>query len=78
AEILPAWEHVDAALEAVVSQARDRGELRQDRSPSELTRVFLTLVNGLVMEHWFQGSSIKLADIPGLAVDYFLDGAAPR
>ncbi|MCP3939180.1 MAG: TetR/AcrR family transcriptional regulator [Actinomycetia bacterium] len=78
AGILPAWEPIDAELEAIVERAQGRGELRSDRPALELTRMFLTLVNGLVMEHWFPGSSIVLADIPELAVDYFLDGALPR
>ena len=41
-------------------------------------RVFFTLTNGLLLEHWLPGSKIALADIPELAVDYYLDGAAGR
>ena len=37
--------------------------------------MFLTLVNGLMLEHWMPGSSIALDDIADLAVEYYLDGA---
>lgn len=78
AELLPVWDSLDEVVTTVVAVAQGRGELRADRSADELARVFLTLVNGLVLEHWLPNASIALDDIPTLAVDYYLDGAAPR
>ena len=77
-EILPAWEPADQEITSLMERAQQRGEMRTDRSPSELMRVFFTLTNGLLLEHWLPGSKIALADIPELAVDYYLDGAAGR
>lgn len=74
-QLLPAWEPVDAALIDVVERAQEGGELRSDRSAVELARIFTTLVNGLLLEHWTPGSSVRLEDIADLAVDYYLDGA---
>jgi TetR/AcrR family fatty acid metabolism transcriptional regulator len=76
-ELLPAWDPVDAELRIVIERAQGRGELRADRTPEELTRMFLTLVNGLMLEHWMPNSQIGLEDIAALAVDYYLDGARP-
>ena len=75
-QLLPAWEPVDAMLIDVVTRAQQRGELRVDRSAVEMARIFTTLVNGLLLEHWTPGSSVKLDDIADLAVDYYLDGTA--
>jgi AcrR family transcriptional regulator len=77
-EILPAWEPVDCEIELMMERAQQRGELRGDRSAEELMRVFFTLTNGLLLEHWLPGSDLDLADIPRLAVDYYLDGAGSR
>lgn len=74
-EILPAWEPVDRQILVLIERARERGELRVDRSADELMRVFFTLTNGLLLEYWLPGSDLALADIPELAVDYYLDGA---
>lgn len=74
-QLLPAFDPVDAELHRVIEQAQHRGELRSDRTSNELSRMFLTLVNGLMLEHWMPGSSIKLEDIADLSVDYYLDGA---
>ena len=74
-QLLPAFDPVDAELRRVIEQAQQRGELRSDRTAEELTRMFLTLVNGLMLEHWMPGSSIALDDIADLAVEYYLDGA---
>lgn len=76
-QLLPAWDPVDAELVEVVALAQERGELRADRAPAELARIFTTLVNGLLLEHWTPGSTVKLDDIADLAVDYYLDGARP-
>lgn len=75
-ELLPAWDPVDAALARAVERGQRSGELRTDRSSEELTRLFITLVNGLLFEHWLPASEIALADIPELAVDFYLRGAA--
>jgi AcrR family transcriptional regulator len=77
-EILPAWEPVDREITLLMSRAQERGELRTDRSPEELMRVFLTVTNGLLLEHWVPGSDIALDDIPDLVIDYYLDGARSR
>lgn len=77
-EILPAWEPVDQEIETMLARAQQRGELRADRSAEELMRVFFTLTNGLLLEHWLPGSDLELTDIPELAVDYYLDGAVTR
>jgi len=74
-QLLPAWDPVDAALVAVIERAQNQGELRSDRTPAELARIYTTLVNGLLLEHWTPGSSVRLTDIADLAVDYYLDGA---
>ena len=74
-QLLPAWDPVDAALVAVIERAQNQGELRADRTPAELARIYTTLVNGLLLEHWTPGSSVRLTDIADLAVDYYLDGA---
>lgn len=76
AELMPSWDPVDDAILALVQLGQASGELRTDRSAQELARIFTTLVNGLLVEHWLPGSDIALADIPALAVDYYLEGAA--
>lgn len=74
-QLLPAWDSVDAEIKVVVTRAQARGELRSDRTPDELARIFATLVNGLMLEHWLPGSTVSLDDIAELSVDYYLDGA---
>lgn len=74
-QLLPAWDSVDAEIKDVVTRAQARGELRSDRTPDELARIFATLVNGLMLEHWLPGSTVSLDDIAELSVDYYLDGA---
>ena len=69
---------VDREVTAVVAGTQQRGELRQDRSAEELMRVFFTLTNGLLFEHWLDGSALGLDDIPHLAVDFYLEGAVAR
>jgi len=69
-EILPAWDPVDQEITEMMEEAQRRGELRTDRSADELMRVFFTLTNGLLLEHWLPGSGMVLTDIPELAVDY--------
>lgn len=76
-QILPAWDPVDREIERIITTAQRRGELRADRSAEELVRVFFTLTNGLLIEHWLPGSNVELTDIPALVVDYYLDGALP-
>jgi len=78
AELVPAWDPVDAEIERVVERAQKRGELRADRTPAELTRFLLTLMNGMLLEHWFPDSDIQLDDIPVLVLHYYLDGARTR
>lgn len=74
-QLLPAWDPVDEEMARVIVQAQEAGELRTDRTPAELARMFVALVNGLMLEHWMPGSSVQLDDIADLAVDYYLDGA---
>lgn len=76
AQLLPAWDPVDAHIESVIIRGQERGELRTDRSPAELTRFFVSLVNGFLLEHWFPDSTVGLEDIPELVLDYYLDGAS--
>ena len=78
ADLVPAWDPVDAEIERLIGRAQERGELRDDRSARELTRFFVTLVNGLLVDHWFPESDIQLDDIPTLVLDYYLDGARTR
>lgn len=77
-EIMPAWDPVDRMITTIMERAQASGELRRDRAPEELMRVFFTLTNGLLIEHWIPGSDLELTDIPELAVDYYLDGALAR
>lgn len=78
ADLLPAWDPVDAEIQRVVENAQERGELRSDRSSIELTRFLLTLTNGMLLEHWFPDSDLTLDEIPELVLDYYLDGARTR
>ena len=75
AELMPSWDPVDEAVVAIMEAAQQSGEVRGDRTPEELARLFATLSTGLLFEHWLPGSKIELADIPALVVDYYLDGA---
>lgn len=78
-ELLPEGDPVDAAIMQAVTCGQAAGELRSDRDARELTRMFNTLVMGMLFEHWLPDSVTSLADIPELAVDYYLEGAgAPR
>lgn len=77
-ELVPAWDPVDAEIERIIEVAQASGELRPDRTPAELTRFYLTLFNGLLLEHWFPDSTLELDDIPDLVLDYYLDGARTR
>lgn len=74
-ELLPERDPVDAAIMRVVERGQAAGELRIDREPRELARMFTTLVVGMLFEHWLPDSDTALADIPELAVDYYLQGA---
>lgn len=75
AELLPAWDPVDEAVVHIMERGQAAGEIREDRTAEELARVFATLVTGQLFEHWLPGSSVELAEIPELVVDYYLDGA---
>lgn len=74
-QLLPTGDPVDEAIVAIVVRGQASGELRSDRTAEELTRLFSTLVTGLLFDHWLPGSKIALDDIPDLVVDYYLDGA---
>jgi AcrR family transcriptional regulator len=74
-ELLPDWDPVDVAVLEIMERGQQSGELRTDRSATELARVFITLVNGLLFEHWLPDSAVSSDDIPRLAIDYYLDGA---
>jgi TetR/AcrR family transcriptional regulator len=77
AQLLPSWDPVDEAVLRVIRRGQQAGELRNDRSAGELARIFTTLVNGLLFEHWLPDSDVGLDDIPRLVVDFYLDGARP-
>jgi AcrR family transcriptional regulator len=56
-----------------------RGEVRGDATVDELALVFVGLGDLALVSHWGSGGVWpSLEDIPGLVVDVFLDGAAPR
>ena len=68
--------YVDDVLMSVIGRARERGELRTDRTTEELVQLFAAVVNGLLMERWFPGGTLALDDIARLAVDQYLHGAS--
>ena len=74
AALLPAVDPSDQALEVVIGRGQETGEVRADRSASELTRVLRSLISGLIFERWMPESTLQLDDIPELAVDLFLQG----
>lgn len=74
AALLPAVDPSDEALEAVIARGQESGEIRADRSAAELTRVLRSLVSGLIFERWLPDSTLELDDIPGVAVDLYLQG----
>jgi hypothetical protein len=43
-----------------------------------MTRLFLTMQSGLLLEHFLFPDQVPLEDVPDLVVEYFLDGARPR
>jgi hypothetical protein len=56
--------------------AQSAGEVGSERTPRELAKFFMTVVNGLLLEHWLPESTVSLDDIPGLAVDLYLHGVS--
>lgn len=68
----------DERLREALLAGQEAGEIRADRTVDELARMFATLSNGLLLEHWLPDSPIMLDDIPVLLVDYFLEGAVAR
>ena len=68
----------DERLRAILGDGQQSGEIRSDKSVDELSRMFATLSNGLLLEHWLPDSPIHMKDIPALLVEYFLNGAATR
>ncbi len=67
----------DKRLRSVLAAGQQAGEIRDDRTVEELARIFATLSNGLLFEHWLPDSPIRMEEIPELLVDYFLEGAQP-
>ncbi len=47
-----------------------------ERTPRELAKLFMTVVNGLLLERWLPKSTVGLDDIPELAVDLYLHGVS--
>lgn len=76
--LLPSWDPLDAELLRLMDQGRERGELRRDLSAEDHVRMFAALVNGLLIELWLPNSTLDLAELPAMAVDFFLSGAAER
>ena len=74
AALLPAVDPSDEAIEAAITRGQQAGEIRTDRSATELTRVLRSLVSGLIFEYWLPGSKLELDDIPELVVDLYLNG----
>ena len=74
AALLPAVDPSDEAIEAAITRGQQAGEIRTDRSATELTRVLRSLVSGLIFEYWLPGSKLELNDIPELVVDLYLNG----
>ncbi len=78
ARLLPAWDPLDAEVEAIVGRGQKNGELRTDRSAAELTRIYTTVINGMMLEHWMPDSDLGLDAIPDLVLDYYLEGVRAR
>ena len=76
AEILRAWDPLDAVVERIMERAQLAGEVGLERTPRELAKLFMTVVNGLLLEHWLPKSTVGLDDIPELAVDLYLHGVS--
>jgi len=68
----------DERLRSILAGGQRSGEIRNDRTVEELARMFATLSNGLLLEHWLPDSPISMQDIPTLLVGYFLEGAQQR
>ncbi len=78
ADLLPAWEPLDAEVRDIIEAGQKAGELRSDRPAKDLAGIFLMLSNGMLFEHWISPDAVPLDTIPAEAVAYFLDGAAHR
>lgn len=78
AELMPAWKPLDDEVREIIEAGQKAGELRGDRSASDLAGIFLMLSNGMLFEHWISPDAVPLATIPAESVAYFFDGAAER
>jgi AcrR family transcriptional regulator len=68
-----------AAAEAVIAAAQTTGEVRTDRSSSELALQFVGLLSLHYVQHWgSDGVWPSMDAIPELVVSAFWDGAAAR
>lgn len=67
------------AVAEVLEAGAAAGELRRDRSVSELALAFVGMLTLLYVQHWGSGGAWPaLSDVPELAVSMFLDGARGR
>jgi AcrR family transcriptional regulator len=76
--LLPTWSQLDGQVREVIEDGRASDQLRADRTAEEMTRLFLTMQSGLLLEHFLFPDQVPLEDVPDLVVEYFLDGARPR
>ncbi len=67
------------AVEDVLAEGRDRGEIRDDVTISELALGFVGMLTLLYVQHWGSGGAWPtLGQLPDLAVTFFLDGGRSR
>jgi hypothetical protein len=75
-------EHLQPFLAVVAGVLADgvaSGEVRDDQPPSQLALLLLGTLTMLYVQHWAsEGAWPTLAELPGLAVSAFLDGAGRR
>jgi len=68
-----------AAVERIIDDGRQRGEVRSERSTGELALLFVGLLALLYGQRWASdGAWPSLEAIPDLMADFFLDGARGR
>jgi AcrR family transcriptional regulator len=66
-------------VEKILERGIAANEIRGDRPPPQLALVFIGVLALLFVQHWGSGGAWPaLEEIPALAVDLFLDGAAAR
>jgi AcrR family transcriptional regulator len=66
------------AIEQVLDRGVAQGQVRDDRPVEQLAVLFVGILSMLYVQHWGSGGVWPgLDELPALAVNVFLDGAAP-